>query len=58
MDENEEGETARTSKISSGAPVSYEKYSTEELNKLLSKVIAEEDYEKAALIRDELNRRK
>ncbi|HMW38630.1 MAG: DUF151 domain-containing protein [Saprospiraceae bacterium] len=58
MDENEEGETARTSKISAGAPVSYEKYSTEELNKLLSKVIAEEDYEKAALIRDELNRRK
>ncbi len=38
--------------------VSYEKYSSEELNKMLAKVINDEDYEKAAKIRDEINRRK
>ncbi len=33
-------------------------YSMEELNKLLEEVLANEDYEKAAQIRDELNKRK
>ncbi len=33
-------------------------YSIEDLNKLLDEVLAEEDYERAAEIRDELNRRK
>ncbi len=36
----------------------YDRYSTEELNNLLKEVLAVEDYEKAALIRDELNKRK
>ncbi len=33
----------------------YSKYSVEELNKLLEKAISDEDYEKAAKIRDEMN---
>ena len=36
----------------------YSSYSTEELQKLLEKVLEEENYEKAAHIRDELNKRK
>jgi len=36
----------------------FSNYSTEELNKMLSKVLEEENYEKAAHIRDELNKRK
>ncbi len=36
----------------------YETYTTEELKKMLSKVLEEEDYEKAARIRDEINKRK
>ncbi|MCL4145107.1 UNVERIFIED_CONTAM: hypothetical protein GTU68_058175 [Idotea baltica] len=38
-------------------PQGYQSYSTEALNKMLEDVLAEEDYEKAALIRDEINRR-
>ncbi|NOT36201.1 MAG: bifunctional nuclease family protein [Saprospiraceae bacterium] len=57
MDELEESNIHDKSKVIS-ANVSYEKYSSEELNKLLNKVISEEDYEKAAKIRDEINRRK
>ena len=37
--------------------VPYSEQSLDELNELLEKVINAEDYEKAALIRDELNRR-
>lgn len=58
MDELEESSVGESSKLRNPNPTSYEKYSTEELNKLLNKVISEEDYEKAAKIRDELNRRK
>lgn len=36
----------------------YSSYSTDELEKLLKKVLDEENYEKAAHIRDELNKRK
>jgi bifunctional DNase/RNase len=36
----------------------YSSYSTDELEKLLKKVLEEENYEKAANIRDELNKRK
>ncbi len=39
------------------ATVPYSEQSLDELNELLEKVIKQEDYEKAALIRDELNRR-
>ncbi len=37
---------------------SFSSYSTQELESLLKKVLEEENYEKAATIRDELNRRK
>ncbi len=37
---------------------SFSSYSTEELEKLLRKVLEEENYEKAARIRDEINKRK
>jgi len=39
-------------------PDSYESYTVSALNKMLEDVLNEEDYEKAAKIRDELNRRK
>jgi len=39
-------------------PDSYESYTVGALNKMLEDVLNEEDYEKAAKIRDELNRRK
>jgi uncharacterized protein len=37
---------------------SFGQYSLEALNKMLEEVLAEEDYEKAAKIRDEINKRK
>lgn len=37
---------------------SFSSYSTDELEKLLKKVLEEENYEKAAHIRDEINKRK
>ncbi len=36
----------------------FNQYSMEALNKMLDEVLAEEDYEKAAKIRDEINKRK
>ena len=39
-------------------PGRSERYSTEELNKMLQQVLGDEDYEKAAKIRDEINKRK
>lgn len=36
---------------------SYAQYSTSELQELLNEAIADEDYEKASIIRDELNKR-
>lgn len=39
-------------------PDSYESYTVGALNKMLEDVLNDEDYEKAAKIRDELNRRK
>lgn len=37
---------------------SFNQYSMDQLNKMLEEVLAEEDYEKAAKIRDEINKRK
>ncbi len=36
----------------------YAKYSNKELNKMLGKAVADEDYEKAARLRDEISKRK
>ena len=56
----EEGDTKSSDEEAgrSKAEAGYDRYSTEELNNLLKEVLAVEDYEKAALIRDELNKRK
>jgi len=46
------------SKSQKPSPASLSQYSMEELEKLLNEVLSDEDYERAAEIRDELNRRK
>ena len=61
LEETEEG--AATQSVEETAPsasghASLTSYSVDALNKLLEDVLAEEDYEKAAEIRDEINRRK
>lgn len=60
-DQEEEGLSA-DSKIEESSSLtkadSYESYTVGALNKMLEDVLSEEDYEKAAKIRDELNRRK
>lgn len=55
-DEFEEAEN-NTKKPSAGH-VDYSDYTPEELNELLDAAIADEDYEKASEIRDEINKRK
>jgi bifunctional DNase/RNase len=61
LDENEEAESADT-KSEIVPPVyeqqSLDKIDDEQLNALLTAALSQEDYEKAAQIRDELNRRK
>ena len=52
-DEQSEGRRARTRKRRK----SYKEIPLDELEQLLERVISEEDYEKAAKIRDEINRR-
>ena len=42
---------------SSVSSVEYEDFTTQELNEMLKEAISNEDYEKASLIRDELNKR-
>lgn len=58
-DEGDEGETViagEEEQPKSGKP--FAQYSNEELEQMLSDVLADEDYEKAAKIRDELKARK
>lgn len=45
-------------KASTGNVHDYRSYSLEELNEMLDEAISNEDYEKASLIRDEINHRK
>jgi len=56
LEESEE-KKLKSTKVSKKEPGNIKSYSTEALNKLLAKVLAEENYEKAAKIRDELNKR-
>lgn len=60
IDENEEAATVEpeTKKSKSIKKGSLSSYSVEDLSQLLDEVLAEENYERAAEIRDELNRRK
>ncbi len=55
--EGEEAEGKPKQRTKSAKPKSYADYSTEELEELLQKVLEEENYEKAAKIRDELQSR-
>jgi uncharacterized protein len=54
----DESSDAEMVKKSSGTLSDYSEYSPEELNELLDAAVADEDYEKASEIRDEINRRK
>jgi len=54
-DEPEDVEMIKKSKVKH---VDYSEYSSEELNELLDAAVADEDYEKASEIRDEINKRK
>ena len=62
LDDQEEEELSgdsKTKKISNvNEPDSYESYTVGALNKMLEDILNNEDYEKAAKIRDEINRRK
>jgi len=54
FDEDDDDEMASEK---AGQPASLSSFSTDKLNKMLDEVLSEEDYEKAAQIRDELKRR-
>ncbi|TPE46180.1 bifunctional nuclease family protein [Pontibacter mangrovi] len=60
-EEEEEGEEmavkSSTASAGSGAKESLSQTSVDELNKMLNEALEKEDYEKAAKIRDELNKR-
>lgn len=61
LEDSEEGEQEILEQEPAAAKVkgnSLASYSVDALNKMLDEVLAEEDYERAAEIRDELNRRK
>lgn len=60
LEEEESNESSSAKKITrkSEKELSFDAMPSDELNKLLTKVLEAEDYEKAAKIRDELNRRK
>jgi bifunctional DNase/RNase len=57
-DTEREVQKAKTRRQQQPKEKGIEDYSTEELESMLETVLEEEDYEKAARIRDELNRRK
>ena len=57
-DESVGGELPRKKSPKSAGPADYQSMSESALNKLLEDVIANEDYEKAAKIRDELTKRR
>ena len=58
LEEPEEGVPAPRKAPSRKPQSSLTSYSTEELSKMLEEVLGKEDYEQAAKIRDEINRRK
>ena len=53
----EESEEARPVRVREKKGNSLKNYSLEDLEEMLNEVIGREDYEKAARIRDEINRR-
>ena len=57
-DGNDEFEDSDNIKKTSAGHVDYSDYSLDELNELLDAAVADEDYERASEIRDEINKRK
>ncbi|MEL6719241.1 MAG: bifunctional nuclease domain-containing protein [Bacteroidota bacterium] len=57
LEETEEGAEVVSSRQEVSAVKRLSSYSVEELNQMLEEVLANEDYERAAEIRDEINRR-
>ncbi len=57
LDESESEKPLKSAKKVKGKSGSLSNYSLKALNKMLEDVLAEEDYEKAAKIRDEINKR-
>lgn len=58
LEENEEEGEEVAGKRERKRPKGLSSYSTDELNTMLDEVLADEDYERAAKIRDEINKRK
>ena len=58
LEDAEEKPVTATSPRKERSGTSFNQYSLEALNKMLEEVLAEEDYEKAAKIRDEINKRR
>lgn len=58
MDENLAAEETMTTPIISGKEMSYGEYSLSDLEEMLQNAVNQEDYEKASMIRDEINKRK
>jgi len=58
FEESEEPTNIKVDQKAKTKSVGFDRYTSEELNNLLKDVLADEDYEKAAQIRDELNKRK
>ena len=57
-DDQMEGEDKEIKLSEEGEPVGFEDYLMEELEEKLKKAVAEENYEKASKLRDEINKRK
>lgn len=58
LEGEEEADEVETASAQSQQGKSFSRYSIEDLENLLKDVLVEEDYEKAAKIRDEINKRK
>lgn len=58
LEDSEEKQVTASNPRKERSGTSFNQYSLEALNKMLEEVLAEEDYEKAAKIRDEINKRR
>lgn len=58
MDDIEEGEDLKEEVVLEGEKLSFEDFLIDELEEMLKKAVAEENFEEASKLRDEINRRK